>query len=314
MEKVVFLRLDDGCPKGYPCVDRLDYDTALTVGVFDGVHLGHVHLLKRLVKVAERKNLMSCVLSFYPHPARVLAPSQAPCELTTVEERAELILATGVDTVVFIKFDRRFSSTKAEDFIRDVVHHRLRCKHLLVGYDWRYGFRREGEIELARELGKDLGFEVEGIEPFQVKGHVVSSTLIRRLLHEGRLEEAKEFLGRYYYIVRRVVRGEGRGSSIGVPTANLDHTENLCLKEGVYAVMVNDHLPGVANYGYRPTFDGKRKTLEVHIIGSSVNVRGKWLKVEFRAFLREERKFQRVEELREQIQKDISTALAILSK
>jgi riboflavin kinase/FMN adenylyltransferase len=196
--------------------------------------------------------------------------------------------------------------------LEEIIYRRLRCRYLLVGYDWRFGYRREGEIELAKEVGERLGFEVELANPFKKNGHIVSSTLVRRLLSEGRLREAEEFLGRRYWIRRKVIRGDGRGSKIGFPTANLKDTEDLCLKEGVYAVIVEEKMPAVANYGYRPTFDGRKKVLEVHIPNFSSELKGKRIKVEFVEFIREERKFNSLEELKSQIEKDIQSALSLL--
>ncbi len=306
MEKVVSLKVNSKCLKELPCYERLEEEHAITVGVFDGVHLGHQYLLKKLIESAQRRGLKGCVLSFYPHPSKVISPGQQPCELTDPLERAERILRLGIDRVVFINFDREFSRIRAEDFLRHVLFERLRCRYLLVGYDWRFGYRREGEVELAKEMGQRLGFEVETAEPFYKNGHIISSTYIRRLLHTGRLEEASEYLGENYWVKRKVVRGSGRGSSLGYPTANLGPSENLCLKEGVYAVRVNGQFLGVANYGFRPTFDGKTKVLEVHILDFEGNLRGERLKVEFLGFLREEKKFSSKDELIKQIERDIA--------
>jgi riboflavin kinase (EC 2.7.1.26) len=306
MEKVVSLKVNSKCLKDLPCYEGLKEEHAITVGVFDGVHLGHQYLLKKLIENAQRRGLKGCVLSFYPHPSKVLSPGQQPCELTDPLERAERILRLGIDRVVFINFDREFSRIRAEDFLKHVLFERLRCRYLLVGYDWRFGYRKEGEVELAKEMGQRLGFEVETAEPFYKNGHIISSTYIRRLLHNGRLEEASEYLGENYWVKRKVVRGSGRGSSLGYPTANLGPSENLCLKEGVYAVMVNGQFLGVANYGFRPTFDGKTKVLEVHILDFERNLRGERLKVEFLSFLREEKKFSSKDELIKQIEKDIA--------
>ncbi len=306
MEKVVSLKVNSKCLKYLPCYERLEEEHAITVGVFDGVHLGHQYLLKKLIESAQRRGLKGCVLSFYPHPSKVLSPGQQPCELTDPLERAERILRLGIDRVVFINFDREFSRIRAEDFLEHVLFERLRCRYLLVGYDWRFGYRREGEVELAKEMGQRLGFEVETAEPFYKNGHIISSTYIRRLLHSGRLEEASEYLGENYWVKRKVVRGSGMGRSLGYPTANLGPSENLCLKEGVYAVRVNEQFLGVANYGFRPTFDGKTKFLEVHILDFEGNLRGERLKVEFLSFLREEKKFSSKDELIKQIERDIA--------
>ncbi len=303
------LKIKDECLKGLSCIDSLDYETAIAIGNFDGVHIGHQYLVNRLVEEAKLRGLKPVILSFYPHPLKVLSPDQAPCELSSVYERADILASLNVYACLFIKFTKEFSLMKAEDFLKDIVHRKLKCKFLLVGYDWRFGYRREGEIELAKELGRELGFDVKLSEPFKVDGHIVSSTLIRRLLHTGRVEEVTKYLKRRYYLLRKVVKGDGRGSKIGFPTANLEGSENLCLKEGVYAVRVNDEHIAIANYGYRPTFGGKKRVLEVHIIHKSLNLYGKKIKVEFLEFLREEKKFSSSLDLINQIKEDISKVL-----
>ncbi|NPA41267.1 MAG: bifunctional riboflavin kinase/FAD synthetase [Aquificae bacterium] len=312
--KPFFLKLSEKrCPIKVETLESVPEGTALIVGNFDGIHIGHKYLIRKLKKKAKEKNLKTMVVTFCPHPLKVLAPKLFPCELSTAEEKIELLEQEDIDYLCFIRFDRDFSRMGAKEFLEEVLYRRLKCKYLLVGYDWRFGYKREGEIELAREVGEKLGFEVELATPFRKNGHIVSSTLVRRLLSEGRLEEAEEFIGRRYWIKRKVVRGDGRGSKLGFPTANLKDTENLCLKEGVYAVRVNDKLPAVANYGYRPTFEGRKKVLEVHIPDFSQNLRGETIKVEFVKFLREERKFSSVEELKKQIERDIQSALAVAS-
>ncbi|NPA32601.1 MAG: bifunctional riboflavin kinase/FAD synthetase [Aquificae bacterium] len=295
-----------------PLVDRLNERTAVVVGNFDGVHLGHKFLVEKIKRKAKERNLKSLVLTFCPHPLKVLAPQLLPCELSDISEKIELFEELGVDYLCFIKFDTTFARLRAKVFLKDILKERLGCEYLLVGYDWRYGYKREGEIELAKEMGKELGFEVELAPPYRVNGTVVSSTLIRRLLKEGRIEEAKTFLGHPYWIKRKVVKGEGRGSGLGFPTANLANTENLCLKEGVYAVVVDDKYKAVANYGRRPTFGGEKKVLEVHIPGFSGDLRGKKIKVEFVKFLREERRFKDKDELISQIKRDVQEAMRVL--
>ncbi len=310
--RALSLKWDSQCVKSLECVENIQESTAVTVGNFDGIHLGHRFLIEKLKEEAKKRNLKTLVLSFHPHPLKVLSPKQSPCELTNLEEKLNLLEALSIDYAVFIRFDEKFSLMKADDFIREILYKRLSAKFLLVGYDWRFGYRREGEIELAKELGEKLGFEVMSVEPFKINGHIVSSTLIRRLLHSGRLEEAQVYLGRHYWVKRKVVKGDGRGSPIGVPTANLEGTENLCLKEGVYAVLVEESLLGVANYGYRPTFGGRRKVLEVHILDFNENLRSKKIKVEFVKFLREEKKFNSLEELKKQIKQDIELTRSLL--
>jgi len=305
--EVFLLKLDSkNCPnKRLKVLEEVKERTAITVGNFDGVHLGHRYLIESLKKKARRENLKTLVLTFCPHPLKVLAPQLLPCELTDINEKIEIFQELGIDYLCFIRFDKDFAKIRAREFLEKVVYEKLKCRYLLVGYDWRYGYKREGEIELAKEVGKDLGFKVEEAKPFKIKKHIVSSTLIRRLLREGRVEEVREYLGHNYWIKRKVVRGDQRGREIGFPTANIQNTENLCLKEGVYAVKVEDKYLGVANYGYRPTFGKKKRVLEVHIIGFEGNLRGKRIKVEFLKFIREERKFNSVQELTDQIRRDV---------
>ncbi len=292
-------------------LEGLDNETSVIVGNFDGFHAGHRYLIELLKKKAEERNLKSAVVTFCPHPLKVLAPDMIPCELSDIEERIELIGELDPDYLCFLRFDPDLAKMSARDFLKEIIYERLRCRFLLVGYDWRFGHRREGEVELAREVGKELGFEIEVASPYRIGEHVVSSTLVRRLLSEGRLEEAEMYLGRRYWIRRRVISGEGRGSKIGFPTANLEGTEHLCLREGVYAVVVNDSMKAVANYGRRPTFGGGYRILEVHIPRFEGNLLNEKLKVEFVKFLREERKFADAGELMEQIKKDIQLALEL---
>ncbi len=312
--KTFFLRVSDReCPTDVQLLEKINDRTAVTVGNFDGFHVGHRYLVRNLKRRAKERNLKTLLVTFCPHPLKVLAPKLFLCELSSAEEKVELIREENVDYLCFIRFDEEFSRISARDFLKKILHERLGCKFLLVGYDWRFGYRREGEIELAREIGERVGFEVELAKPYRKNGHIVSSTLVRRLLSEGRLEEAEEFLGRRYWVRRTVVKGKGIGSKIGYPTLNFKDTEDLCLKEGVYVVRVEDRFLGVANFGCRPTFNGKKRILEVHIIDWSGDLLGARVKVEFLRFLREERKFSSVDDLKKQIERDIQSALVFAS-
>jgi len=286
---------------------------ALAVGNFDGIHLGHQHLLKTLVLEAKKRDLIPSVLMFDPHPLEVLEKESAPCILSTIEERKVYILELGIEEIFVINFTKEFSNISARDFIKYYVYEKLNTKLLIVGYDWRYGAKREGEFELAKEMGQTLGFDVIPSEPYNVDGHIVSSTLIRRLLKEAKLDEVKRYLGRDYSIKREVIKGKGLGAKIGFPTANISNTSNMCLKEGVYAVKVDNHL-GVANYGKRPTVENtKENILEIHIIDFNADLLGKVLNITFLGFLREEKKFNSIEELKTQIKTDIETAKRLFS-
>ncbi len=295
-----------------PCVDKIEEKTAITVGNFDGFHKGHIYLVERLINEAKRRNLKTLLLTFFPHPLKVLAPGINFCELSDIYEKIIIAQNLKVDYFVFIKFTRRFSLISARDFLEEIIFNKLNCRYLLVGHDWRFGYGREGEIELAREIGVKKGFEVGYVEPYKENGSIVSSTLIRRLLKEGRIKDAEYFLGRTYWIERKVIKGKGRGTQIGFPTANIKNTKNLCLKKGVYAVRINEKYIGVANYGSRPTFEDKDENLlEVHIPGFKGNFLGKRIKIEFLDFVREERKFKSVNELKSQIEKDINIVVSM---
>ncbi len=293
-----------------PCVDTIPEETAVTVGNFDGFHKGHIHLVKKLSEEAKVRGLKTLLLTFFPHPLKILAPGLHFCEISDIYEKILIAGDLNIDYFVFIKFTKKFSLITAKDFLEEIIYKKLGCRFLLVGYDWRFGYGREGEIELAREVGNKVGFEVGYIEPYRENGKIVSSTLIRRLLKEGRLSDAEFFLGRKYWIERKVIKGEGRGKKMGFPTANIKNTKNLCLRRGVYAVRVNDKCTGVANYGLRPTFyRNSEDILEVHVLEKDESFLGKRMKIEFLEFLREEKCFTSISELKKQIEKDINIVI-----
>ncbi len=290
-----------------PCTDYIEEETAVTVGNFDGFHKGHIHLIKSLSEEAKRRGLKTLLLTFFPHPLKVLSPGIRFCELSDIYEKILIAQDLDIDYFVFIKFTKRFSLITAKDFLKEIIYKRLKCKYLLVGYDWRFGYGREGEIELAKEMGSRLGFEVGYVEPYRENGKIVSSTLVRRLLKEARLSEVEFFLGRRYWIERKVVRGAGLGSKLGFPTANIKNTRNLCLKRGVYAVRVNRTYMGLANYGTKPTISDKGEDiLEVHVLDAKEDFLGKRIRIEFIDFIREERKFGSISELKSRIKEDIN--------
>ena len=268
---------------------------ACTVGNFEGIHLGHQKLIKEVLKF---KGLRSCLITFEPPTSYFF---KGECRLNTLEEKEEVLRDLGLDYLVVIDFNDSFAKLSAKEFLR-LLKERINLKVLVVGYDWRFGRKREGNYELL----KKFNLEVKVLEPVLIKGKVVKSSLIRGLLKEGKVEEVKEFLGRPYTLKRKVLRGKGLGKSLGFPTANLEKSQGLCLKEGVYVVRVEDRFLGLANYGIRPTFNGREKVLEVHILNFSGDLVGKTLKVEFLKFLREERKFPSKEELIRQIKKDLA--------
>ncbi|NPB06807.1 MAG: riboflavin biosynthesis protein RibF [Aquificae bacterium] len=296
----VYLLGNEPCPETEPLKEPPG-NLALTVGNFDGVHLGHRALINELVRRARERGLKPWALTFCPHPFELLG--RPFCELTDLHEKLKLMSELPLEGVVVARFET-VSSLEPEEFL-GLLTERLGVKYLLVGYDWRFGKGRKGDAPTARKIGLKLGLEVESFGPVKVKGRVVSSSLIRELLKQAKLDEAAELLGRRYWVERKVVKGRGLGTKLGFPTANLEGTERLCLKEGVYEVLVDGKLKGVANYGRRPTLGGEERRLEVHLPGFKGSLEGRYLRVEFLRFLREERKFPSLEALRAQIEKDV---------
>ncbi len=289
----------------------------VTPGNHDGVHLGHRALLSAARESAERGGHAVVALTFDPHPAAVLAPDRAPPILTTIERRRELLLALGADEVVVQRFDRAFANLTPQQFVQSVLVERLRTRGVVVGPDFRFGHGRKGDVAMLRELGKADGFDVTTVEPIRIGGAVVSSTRVRAALKAGDVEQATALLGRVHDVDGRVVRGDGRGRSIGVPTANLDCDPVLLPSDGVYAVVARVHgeqelMHGVANLGVRPTFAAGR-SVEVHLFDVDRDLYDRTLRVGFVARLRDEQKFDGIEAIVAQIQKDIEAARATLA-
>ena len=287
--------------------------TVVTTGVYDGVHLGHQAVLRRAQKRAEGRPHV--VLTFAQHPAVVLAPDRAPRILTTLRQKVAVLGGLGVDVVAFLEFDEETRLMSAADFVRRLVVGALRAEVVVVGQDFRFGHNREGDVALLDELGPMHGYTVEAI-PLEGGDHPISSTDIRRHLVAGDLETASRLLGRFYEVEGEVVAGDGRGKSIGVPTANLDlQSRQLVPRHGVYAVMAKVRgawLPAVANVGVRPTFGGEQEVVEVHLLSFSDDLYGEVVAVQFRSRIRDERKFDGVEELVAQIRTDIGAASEFL--
>lgn len=288
--------------------------TAVTVGVFDGVHRGHQVTLRRLLALAGGRPAV--VATFVPHPTAVLAPDHAPRLLTTPEQRMRLFDQFGFDVVAFLEFNDEMRTLPASEFISDVLIGALHAEVVVVGADFRFGYKRQGDVSMLEREASRIGFTFEAIE-LAGGDAPISSTGIRRLLDEGKLAEAEEWLGRPFSVEGLVVSGEGRGSSMGVSTANLGlDPDQFVPKQGVYGVMVRvrgRRVAGVCNIGIRPTFGGSDETMEVHLLDFSENILGEIIEVEFRHRLRDERKFGSVDELVAQIHMDIEQARVLLA-
>lgn len=297
-------------PAKYEC-------SVVTIGNFDGIHLAHQGLLRRVVAEAAERKCSGVVLTFEPHPQKVLHPERRPFYLlTTLEEKLRLIEGLGIDAVILIEFTPEFAKTSAERFVQSILWDRLHLVKLVIGHDTAFGNRKTGNEAFLRAMGQRLGFDVEAIEGVQVEGVLVSSTSIRNALLEGDVRRARQLLGRPYNLSGSVVKGYRRGSDIGVPTANIASEKELIPAQGVYAVtamLEGRRHPGVLNIGYSPTFGDNRLTVEVHLLDfPREELYGKPIEVFFIERIRDEMKFESPQELVRQIGRDIDRARELL--
>jgi riboflavin kinase/FMN adenylyltransferase len=291
----------------------------LTIGNFDGIHVGHRAILDTVVARARALAGTAVVYTFDPHPRKVLAPERAPKLLTTLEQRVELLGEAGVDVVVVERFTPEFARTDADRFIRERIHARIRPVEVYVGYDFHFGRDREGSLRLLGELGPRLGFSVTIIPEVVVDDGDVNSTRIRELLGEAQVERANAMLGRPYSIRGRIGRGDARGRTLGFPTANVEPESEILPAPGVYAGRLRlldagepaagSGWPAVTNVGTRPTFrDGGEVLAEAHLLGFSGDLYGRRVELSFVAHLRAEQRFPSVDALRRQIGADVEDA------
>ncbi len=291
---------------------------ALTIGNFDGVHLGHQALFKKVVELANQKAGDKVALTFHPHPMKVLRPENPPKLICTLEQKIELIMAAGIEHLICLPFTREFAKTSATEFVEDILYGKIGVEDLVVGYDYACGRGREGNIEFLKTMGRKLGFNVHVISPVRIDGIIVSSTAIREFVKKGDMKMVRKMLGRFYQIRGVVRKGKRRGGPVvGFPTANLSiNPEDLCPKPGVYAVQVihgEKLYNGVVNIGFNPTFGDGRLGAEVHIFNFDKDIYGHEIKVNVVERIRDEKRFSGPRELAEQIRKDIEKAKEILS-
>jgi len=294
---------------------RRDGPVALTIGNFDGVHLGHQALLGQLREAARTRGLPAAVLTFEPHPREFFAPDKAPTRLTSLREKLELLRAADIDRVYLCRFNFEFARISAADFVGRVLQHGLGVRWLLVGDDFRFGARRAGDFALLKERAPGAGFEVVAMPSVSAAGGRVSSTAVREALRDGRLDAAAELLGRPYSISGKVVQGDRLGRRIGFPTANVQMKHNRPPLAGIFAVSVSGFggagLPGVASLGVRPTVKTRgQPTLEVHLLDFDADLYGRHLQVAFLHKFRDEEKYADVAALTRQIALDVDHARA----
>lgn len=291
--------------------------TVVTIGNFDGVHLGHRAILARVVQRARELEAQSVAVTFDPHPLKVLRPETSLPLLTTPQQKIDLMSASGLEAVVVLPFTREFAGLAAREFVQRYFLERLRVREVVVGHDYCFGRGREGNIDLLKEMGQNHGFTVQVVWAVELESAVVSSSLIRAMLRLGKVEEAALLLGRPYGVVGRVVTGKGRGAKLlGIPTANIRPANELLPATGIYAVRVHrgqEILPGAANIGTCPTFENEEYSLEVHLLDFNGELYGETLGVEFVARLREERRFPSIGDLAAQIRADIAAARKVLA-
>jgi riboflavin kinase/FMN adenylyltransferase len=290
--------------------------TVATIGNFDGVHLGHRAIFRRVVAEARQAQGTATVITFNPHPLKLLAPERAPLLINTYEERERLIAASCIDLLVCLPFTTALAALPATTFVTDILLRALGLKHLIIGYDYAFGRDRQGDAAFLQGCGERYGFTVEVLPPITQNQDVYSSTRIRQLLQAGEVQAAASLLGRHFTLEGEVIHGAGRGRNLGFPTANLRTEKELLPKEGVYAVKVRhgeELLDGVANIGRNPTFGENELTVEVHLLDIKQSLYGKTLRLYFLQRLRGEERFATITALCAAISSDIDHARQILA-
>ena len=292
--------------------------TIVTIGTFDGIHIGHQKILKDLIRTAKKENKKSVLLSFFPHPRMVLQKDVSIRLINTIEEKSSLLEKMGLDYLIIHPFSQEFSRLSALDFVRNILANQLNTSRLIIGYDHHFGKNREGNIHQLREYSLLYDFEVEEIPAQDIDNVSVSSTKIRTALKEGRLKTANNYLGYHYMLNGTIVNGKKLGGKIGFPTANLDIKEpyKLIPKTGVYVIktIIDAVLyTGMMNIGFNPTVEGKHQTIEAHLFDFNKDLYGRKITVELLYFLREEQKFNSIEDLIIQLNLDKVNALFYLT-
>lgn len=300
--------------------NSLNQPHAVTIGNFDGLHVGHQAMLARLQQVARARHLPTCVLSFEPHPREFFSPEKAPTRLSSLREKADELKLLGIDHLHVFRFDRAFAALSANDFIERVLSETLQARYVLVGDDFRFGAQRTGDFALLARSGLTHGFDAEALSTVQLDGERASSTAVRTALATGDLAHAARLLGRPYSICGRVMHGDKLGRDLGYPTANVQLKHNRPPLLGIFAVRVSgldaEDLPGVASLGVRPTMKGAgaAPVLEVHLFDFNSEIYGRRVRVDFLHKLRDEAKYPDLSSLVAQIGRDVDHAKQYLNQ
>ncbi len=307
--------------KIYSDPDNIDKNvrSAVTVGTFDGLHLGHMKIVRTVLEIAQKINGQSVLVTFEPHPRSIVSKNFDLKLITTFDEKKKLLEKTGIDNLVLINFTKEFSEQTSEQFIKNYIVDKFGAAHMIVGHDHKFGKDRNGNEDKLRELGKLHNFYVTSVPGENINGEIISSTIIRNALAEGNIEKANLLLGRNYSFSGVVVEGAKRGRTLGFPTANirLDDERKSVPKRGVYIVsceLGNEHHYGIMNIGMRPTFENKKElVIEVHILNFNKDIYGEHIKTDFLKRMRDERKFESKEELIHQIEEDKKQAVGFIN-
>jgi len=293
--------------------------TIITIGTFDGVHIGHQKIIEQLIDNARKEYCESLILTFFPHPRMVLQEKSEIQLLNTIDERAELLEKYGLDNLIIHPFDKAFSRLSPEEFVKDILVDKLNIKKIVIGHDHRFGRNRTADINDLIFFGEKYDFDVQQISAQEIQEVSVSSTKIRKALEDGNIVLANQYLGYDYFITGIVQKGKQLGRTIGFPTANIKIPENYKLipKNGVYIVksnFQNETKFGVMNIGTNPTVEGKNLSLEVYYLNHNSNLYGQKIKVSILAYVRDEKKFESVGLLKQQLEKDVATTIAFIDK
>ncbi|MGD0958720.1 MAG: bifunctional riboflavin kinase/FAD synthetase [Methylomonas sp.] len=290
----------------------------LTIGNFDGLHLGHRLVIEKLAQYSRRLNLPSVAMVFEPQPLEYFLGDHAPSRLTRLREKALHFAKLPIDYLLVMPFNRWLADYDAEQFIADILIERLHVKHLVVGDDFHFGKARRGNFTLLQSKGRDNGFLVENTDSFELSGLRISSTLIRDALLEGRLDEARIMLGRDYSVCGRVAHGDKRGRELGFPTANVEMFRKNAPIAGVFAVVLSgldgNEYQGIANVGVRPTVDGSKTLLDTHLFNFNADIYGRYVEVHFKQKIRDELKFPTLTALQNQIRDDVLSCKQIFAR
>lgn len=290
----------------------------VTIGTFDGVHIGHQKIIKKLIKTAEERHLKSIVLTFFPHPRMVLQKHTDIQLLNTIEERKALLYHFGVNDIYIQEFTKEFSELSAEDFVKTLLVDKLNTKHIIIGYDHQFGKNRSAGIDDLKIFGKQFGFEVDEISVQDVDDVAVSSTKIRNALYQGDIATANSYLGYSYFLTGTIIKGRGLGRQIDFPTANIsiEETYKLIPKHGVYVVKTsigNRTVFGMMNIGTNPTVNGKEQSIEVHLFDFNADIYAEKIQVELLHRLRDEHHFDSIDDLKNQLHQDKKDALNLIA-